>query len=98
EFVIDRLDGLRGIPPNIERLIFADGFQATIDLHITLKDIVIIKILGIEIASTEEIVAFGDSTITGENKICSGDKLKHQFGGLADFGMGGERVITRCDF
>ena len=98
QVIKDGLDRLRCPPANRQDLSFSYRAKAAVYLHIALQDRVVIQIFRIKIAAAKQIVFSRHGTITGKNKISSGQKLEHQLGGLAYLRMRGHRVITGSHF
>ena len=91
----DGLHGLGGSVAHPQDGFVADGPQPAVDLHVPLQDVVVVQVVGIEVAAAEEIVFLGHGAVPGEDVVGSGEKLQHQLGRFSDGGMGGQGVVAR---
>src|SRR5690606_7680067 len=98
EIGVYRLYSPRSLPADLQRLSFADRSHPAIDLHIALQNVVVVEVFSVEVAAAKQVIAFGYGAVTGKDKVCAGDELKHQLGGLADGGMRRQSVVAGGDF
>ena len=56
---IHRLDRLGRLLPDRQYLVFRHRPHAAVHLHVALEHVVVVEILGVEVAAAEEVVALG---------------------------------------
>ena len=73
----DRLHGSCRLISYGNDVLFLYRAEAAVNLHVSLKNVVIVEVVGIEVGAREHVVVVGFCRIAGEDEVGSRQELQH---------------------
>ena len=92
------LDSAGRFISHADDVLFRNGLQAAVHLHVSLQYIVIVKVFRIEVRSGKHIIVIGFSRISGENEVGSRKEFEHRSCGASHVRVGEALVVGRSTF